>query len=343
MGANYEVGMAELKLSERKQRILRALVDSYIINPEPISSNEIKNKYLPDVSSATIRNEMLALEEMGYLQQPHVSAGRVPSTKAYRYYVDNVLTESGIKPNFDDIRAHFNVGIGEVEEVMKNTAKVISDLTNYTSIVIYGGVGEILLKEIKLVDIGENSALVVIITDRGVIRDKVIDMPDNLSANYFVTANEMLNDIFAGKRLSEIIKHDELINSEIEEFKLLFEEVMSMLENYKDVNEGRVYLDGTEKIFDYKEYENIDNVKNFLSVINTKDKLNELVGNDDFEFSVKIGKDESGEENIAVVSAKCVIGGKEIARAGVIGPERMDYKKVIGVLQNIVSIIEKKE
>lgn len=335
--------MSDIKLTERKQRILRALVDSYIISAEPISSGEIKEKYLPEVSSATIRSELMALEEMGFLVQPHISAGRIPSAKAYKYYVSNLTNEENAEFDIDELKRHFDAKLGEVEQVLQNTAKVISDMTNYTSVVIIGGVNEVVLKEIKLVDIGDDSALVIIITDRGVIKDKIIELPADLGENYFIAANDMLNDIFAGKSVGEIVTAQDAIDKEIGEFHELFEEVLTMLDQYKANNEGRVFLEGTEKIFSHKEYENIDNVKNFLSVINTKERLNELVAFDDIEFSVKIGADDAGEDNMAVVSAKCVIGGKEIARAGVIGPERMDYKKVISVLHNIVSIIEDKD
>lgn len=335
--------MNEIRLTERKQRILRALVDTYIIGAVPISSGEIKEKYLPEVSSATIRSELITLEEMGFLVQPHVSAGRIPSTKAYRYYVDNVLTQEPNDVGLEELRKHFNSKLSEVEQVLQDTAKVISDLTNYTSVVVFGGVSDVLLKEVKLVDIGEDSALVIIITDRGIIKDRIIDLPKGLKTNYFIAANEMLNDMFGNKRLGDIVASNGVIEDEISEFQSLFDEVLSMLNQYRESNEGKVLLEGTDKIFSHKEYENVDNIKNFLSVINTKERLNELVAVDDIEISVKIGRDDAVHDNMAVVSAKCVIEGKEVAHAAVIGPERMDYKKVISVLHNIVSIIEDKE
>lgn len=333
--------MSGAKLSERKQKILKALIDNYIETAEPISSTQIKNSCLPEVSSATIRSELVTLEELGYLNQPHISAGRVPSTKAYRYYVDNLMSNAEMEKEIDYVAKNFNENFGEVEEVIRSTAKVISDVTNYTSMIVLGGVEKIQLKEIKLVDIGDNTALVIIITDSGILKDKMIDLPDNLGSKYFVSANNILNDIFAGKTVGDITNSTDLVTDELEDYRAVFDEIIGMISSYRNKEEGKIFLEGTDKIFEYKEYENIDNVKNFLSVINTKEKIHQLIEqDDDIEISIKIGKDESGQENMAIVTAKCVIAGREVGHAAVIGPERMDYKKVISVLGGVTKAIE---
>ncbi len=331
-----------MKISERKQKILKSLIDNYIATCEPISSSQIKQDCLPDVSSATIRSEMVALEEMGYLVQPHKSAGRVPSSRAYRYYVDNLIDQTEIDRQMDGFSEYFEGNFSDVEQVVKSTAKVISDITNYTSIVVMGGVDNITLKDIKLVDIGDDSALLVIITDSGLLKDKIIDIPQNMKSKFFAQANDMLVSMFAGRTVKEITDNGNIIvESTISEYKVLFNEVLEMLRNYKQREESKMFMEGTDKIFKYKEFEDVGNVKNFLSVINTGEKLHNLINEDDVEISIKIGKDENAEENMAVVTAKCVIAGKEIGHAVVIGPERMDYKKVLGVLGGVTKAIEK--
>lgn len=331
-----------MKISERKQKILKSLIDNYITTCEPISSSQIKQDCLPDVSSATIRSEMVALEEMGYLVQPHKSAGRVPSSRAYRYYVDNLIDQTEIDRQMDGFSEYFEGNFSDVEQVVKSTAKVISDITNYTSIVVMGGVDNITLKDIKLVDIGDDSALLVIITDSGLLKDKIIDIPQNMKSKFFAQANDMLVSMFAGRTVKEITDNGNIIvDSTISEYKALFNEVLEMLRNYKQREESKMFMEGTDKIFKYKEFEDVGNVKNFLSVINTGEKLHNLINEDDVEISIKIGKDENAEENMAVVTAKCVIAGKEIGHAVVIGPERMDYKKVLGVLGGVTKAIEK--
>ena len=331
-----------MKISERKQKILKSLIDNYITTCEPISSSQIKQDCLPDVSSATIRSEMVALEEMGYLVQPHKSAGRVPSSRAYRYYVDNLIDQTEIDRQMDGFSEYFEGNFSDVEQVVKSTAKVISDITNYTSIVVMGGVDNITLKDIKLVDIGDDSALLVIITDSGLLKDKIIDIPQNMKSKFFAQANDMLVSMFAGRTVKEITDNGNIIvDSTISEYKALFNEVLEMLRNYKQREESKMFMEGTDIIFKYKLFEDVGIVKNFLSVINTGEKLHNLINEDDVEISIKIGKDENAEENMAVVTAKCVIAGKEIGHAVVIGPERMDYKKVLGVLGGVTKAIEK--
>lgn len=331
-----------MKISERKQKILKSLIDNYITTCEPISSSHIKEVCLPEVSSATIRSEMVALEEMGYLVQPHKSAGRIPSSKAYRYYVDNLIDKNDIENQIDKFKNYFDNNFKDVEQIIKNTAKVISDVTNYTSIMVMGGVDNIQLKDIKLIDIGNDSALIVIITDSGVLKDKIIDVPKDMNGRSFISANDMLTDMFVGKTVKEITdKSSEIVEQTLEEYKDLFKEVLDMLKNYKTTRENKMFLEGTDKIFEYKEFEDVGNVKNFLSVINTQDKLHELIGqDDDIEISIKIGKDENAEDNMAIVTAKCIIAGEEIGHAVVIGPERMDYQKVLGVLGGVTKAIE---
>lgn len=334
--------MGDLKLSDRKQKILRALVDNYIQNPSPVSSSEIREKYLPEVSSATIRSELGALEELGYLVQPHVSAGRIPSPLAYRYYVDTLERNMDGECDTDNLREHFGARINEMEEVIKSTARILSDVTNYTSVIILGSVEKVIVREVKLVDIGGNNALVIIITDSGILKDKMIEIPKEMTAKIFCAANSMLNDMFAGKSVKEII-NDDLIQCELEELRELVDEVIDMVSQYKESHQGKVYLEGTDKIFEYKEYENIDNVKNFLSIVNTKESITQLMDSgEDIEMSIKIGKAEGSGDNMAIVSARCFIGGREVGHAGVIGPERMDYKKVISVLKGMSNILNNK-
>ena len=211
----------------------------------------------------------------------------------------------------------------------------------FRSIMVMGGVDNILLKDIKLVDIGNDSALLVIITDNGLLKDKIIDIPQNMQGKFFAQANDMLVDMFAGKTVKEVTENKNIIDAAIGEYKALFDEVMNILINYKQNSVNKMYMEGTDKIFDYKEFEDVGNVKNFLSVINTGEKLHNLINEDDVEISIKIGKDENAEDNMAVVTAKCVIAGREVGHAMVIGPERMDYQKVLGVLGGVTKAIEK--
>ena len=323
------------RLSDRKKRVLQALVDSYISDPQPISSSAIQAKYMPEVSSATIRSELATLEELGYLVQPHVSSGRVPSSKAYRFYVDSML-EEGCQ-DVAELENRFDSNFRTVEELVKNTAKVVSDATNYTSLMVFTGTDKVVVKEVRLVDLLDGTALVIIITDSGVLKDKMVSIPADAEGGYVEIANKLLNATFAGKNLAEIQHYEEPMEQTFRAYKDLFRQVLEMIEEYRTTRDSQLYLEGEDKIFEYPEAKDVDNVRSFVSIISKKEKLHDLVkGDGDVEFDVKIGGEESEDlRNMALVTAKYTIGGKEVGHVGVIGPQRMDYKKVMSVLHRL--------
>lgn len=332
------------RLSDRKKKVLGALVDSYITDAEPISSSAIKNKYMPDVSSATIRSELATLEELGYLVQPHVSSGRVPSAKAYRFYVDCLLSECG-DMDVDGLDETLKRRMSSVEELVRETAKTVSDVTNYTSLMVLSGADSLTVKEVKLVDLYDDSALVLVITDAGVIKDKTVAVPKDADGNYIELANRILNATFAGKSLAEIGSSAPVLEENIEGMKALVDEVIRLLTEYKRARESELYLEGADKIFQYPEARDVDNVRSFVSIISKKEKLHDLVAGDgDLEIDVKIGEQASEDlKHMALVTARYSVDGKEIGHVGVIGPERMDYKKVMSVLRQLVRAFDKKD
>lgn len=322
-------------LSERKQKILKAVVDEYINSASPISSGEIKSKHFDDISSATIRNELSALEEMGYLIQPHTSAGRIPSKKAYNLYVDNFLERQPLKrEEIAFIENSFKQRFNEIEDIVRRTAKVISDVTNYTSVIVLKNINKVVLKEIKLIELDEHTVLVVIITDSGIIRDKVITVDEKVDANYIKDANAMVNKIFSGKTVNQVKNPEKLIFEGLNEFRELYERIIAILESYAEQGDDGVFMEGQSKFLEYPDHD-LSTTKDFLAVMDTKERLAQVIDdNTDIEFSVKIGKDEKGGiEKCAIVTAKYKLNGKEIGHAGVIGPERMDYSKVMSVLK----------
>lgn len=332
------------RLSDRKKKVLGALVDSYITDAEPISSSAIKNKYMPDVSSATIRSELATLEELGYLVQPHVSSGRVPSAKAYRFYVDCLLSECG-DTDVDGLDETLKRRMSSVEELVRETAKTVSDVTNYTSLMVLSGADSLTVKEVKLVDLYDDSALVLVITDAGVIKDKTVAVPKDADGNYIELANRILNATFAGKSLAEIGSSAPVLEENIEGMKALVDEVIRLLAEYKRARESELYLEGADKIFQYPEARDVDNVRSFVSIISKKEKLHDLVAGDgDLEIDVKIGEQASEDlKHMALVTARYSVDGREIGHVGVIGPERMDYKKVMSVLRQLVRAFDKKD
>ena len=329
-------------LSERRKKILNALVDSYISDAEPISSAAIKDKYMPDVSTATIRSELATLEEMGYLNQPHVSAGRVPSSKAYKFYVDNILANES-QMDLQQVKSVLATKYASIKEIVKDSAKIVSDVTNYTSMLMISSTDNILVNDVKVIDMYDGTALVLIVTNNGSIKDKTIKLPETNISNYIEVANGLLYRTFAGKRLVEIVHSHNVIDAQLRDFEQLFEQVLNMIIDYKNARESQIQIEGKDKIFNYPEYNDVANVKNFLSIVNDQEKLHEIVNDKDgsIEFSVKIGREDDETLNdMAIVSAKYKFSGEEVGQLGVIGPQRMDYKKVLSVLKEIGTLFE---
>ena len=329
-------------LSERRMKILNALVDSYISDAEPISSAAIKDKYMPDVSTATIRSELATLEEMGYLNQPHISAGRVPSSKAYKFYVDNILANES-QMDLQQIKSVLATKYASIKEIVKDSAKIVSDVTNYTSMLMISSTDNILVNDVKVIDMYDGTALVLIVTNNGSIKDKTIKLPETNISNYIEVANGLLYRTFAGKKLVEIVHSHNVIDAQLKDFEQLFEQVLNMIIDYKNARESQIQIEGKDKIFNYPEYNDVNNVKNFLSIVNDQEKLHEIVNDKDgsIEFSVKIGReDDETLSDMAIVSAKYKFSGEEVGQLGVIGPQRMDYKKVLSVLKEIGTLFE---
>lgn len=336
-------------LSERKRKILLAVVEDYIQDGAPVSSKDIQEKYLPDCSSATIRNELSALESMGYLVQPHVSSGRVPSEKAFRLYVDELMETEPLTGAetalIDRYFESYTDRMGSVEGVVANVAKLISDITNYTSVAVKSFEKSENIKSITVLPISEDNALVVIVTDAQVLKDNVIHT-ENLDMQNAGKASEWLNRMFAGKSLEELKNRQgpmEIVAKEFRSFRSLYEQVLNLIVRLADHRENAVFTEGRAKIFDYPEYSDIDRAKHFLTSLEDNNGLAEAVSQtrEGIDFSIKIGEETGIEDGCSIVSARLSVNEKTLGSAGVIGPVRMNYRKVIKVLEHINTLVAK--
>lgn len=324
-------------LSERKMMILKSIIDDYILTGIPVGSRSLSKKPDLDFSPATIRNEMADLEEMGYLDKPHTSAGRMPSDIAYRLYVDRLMNINQItNQEASSIRSYFNMKMNEMEQVIDLTAKVLSDLTHHISLVGAPQLDTIKIKRIQLVKLTENRALLVIVTDSGIIKDTVLAVAGGIDDDYLNMLSNVLTQNAAEKTLVEatrIIR--EVCCSEIGEHKALMDEIFSAIEGSERKD---VVLGGVKNILDYPEYSDTKKARELLQLLETKDMLYDMLDmTGDLEFSIKIGSENLYEEfkNMSVVTATYRVGGNKIGSFGIIGPTRMDYGKVISVLNYV--------
>jgi heat-inducible transcriptional repressor len=317
--------------------ILKSIIDDYILTGIPVGSRSLSKKPDLDFSPATIRNEMADLEEMGYLDKPHTSAGRMPSDIAYRLYVDRLMNINQItNQEASSIRSYFNMKMNEMEQVIDLTAKVLSDLTHHISLVGAPQLDTIKIKRIQLVKLTENRALLVIVTDSGIIKDTVLAVAGGIDDDYLNMLSNVLTQNAAEKTLVEatrIIR--EVCCSEIGEHKALMDEIFSAIEGSERKD---VVLGGVKNILDYPEYSDTKKARELLQLLETKDMLYDMLDmTGDLEFSIKIGSENLYEEfkNMSVVTATYRVGGNKIGSFGIIGPTRMDYGKVISVLNYV--------
>lgn len=332
-------------LSQRKKKILCAVVDEYIDKAAPISSKDIQQQYLSECSSATIRNELSALESMGYLIQPHVSAGRVPSEKAFRFYVNELLCDNDLTTReVEIIDKYFNRKLGSLEDVIVAVTRLISEITNYTAVVVKEDMSDT-ITAIKLLDLSNGKMLVVIVTDARVLKDGMLDIPDEFTEQMIVQAERWLNKLFVGKHVSEFINFTypyTLVNDEFAQFNALFKKIIDVLRKQSLRNGMEISTFGERKTLQHSEYADAARAQSFLAEMENKDKLAEMFtydGGETGSVTVKIGVPDNAPEGCSVVSTRVSLGEKVSGSIGVIGPVRMNYKKVLAVLDRICDII----
>lgn len=330
-----------MMLDDRKLKILQAIIQSYITSAEPIGSRTISKRFDLGISSATIRNEMSDLEDLGYLVQPHTSAGRIPSDKGYRLYVNRILQSSNIGFILrHDLKIKFLEEIGEVEQLIYNAAKILSKVTNYTSLAITPQIKKSQLKHIQLVPIDDTKILVVIVTNAGIVKNTVLRTDSSISSDHLNIISNYLNDRLKDCNIGEIDHRllDKLI-SEMHEFKKSILDIIPILmHTLDDTDEIGVFLNGVTKIFDFPEYNDVEKARNFISFVENKPNILEMMlGEGQNDIDITIGNENNYEEikNCSVITATYSLNGKTIGKIGVIGPTRMDYSNVISVVRSL--------
>lgn len=330
-----------MAISGRKEKIIQAVVDRYIVSCEPISSAEIKENYLPELSSATIRNELAALEEMGYLAQPHTSAGRVPTAEAYRLYVDKLMPRRKLsKSELKVINSYFDHKITEIDEILRSTAKVISEITHLTSVAVIPDLNSAVVDSVKIVKLTDHTALIIIVTNMGVLKDATVEVAEELDDNYFTVAGNFITTSFRGRSIGEILAPDAMLAEIRSEYETLFAAIIRIIRDYiENGGVGDIVLEGSTKILEQPEYANLEKARAMLEMLEAKKRLAPMLRSpENVNLNIRIGRDNEiadGLPECAIVTANYSVNGVALGQAGVIGPIRMDYSKVVSVLDYI--------
>jgi len=324
-------------LSERQKMILAAIVDDYIRSAEPVGSRSISKRGDVGYSAATIRNEMSDLEELGFLEQPHTSAGRIPSNKGYRYYVDHLLSPGTLTATEKEyIKSFFESKIQEVESVVQQAATILSSLTNYTAIVLGPETYKTTLASLQLIPLNDRSAVTIIVTNTGHVENRTVTIPEGVPMNEIEKFVNLMNAKLKGEPLYRLRSkmYTELI-SELSRHVASYEELLAMVESVLQNDESdRLYLGGATKMLTQPEFKDVDKVKTILDLFDQTQTLLSMFASTPSGIQVRIGGENSLEaiNNCSVITASYAIDGQPVGTIGILGPTRMDYRKVIAVL-----------
>lgn len=331
-------------LSERKKRILSAVVVNYIQTAEPVGSRTVARSYRIGLSSATIRNEMADLEEMDYLEQPHTSAGRIPSQKGYRYYVDHLM-DPGELSDDEELAISRSFGLEkmrEIEQIIVSAARVLSTITNQTSLIMGPQFKKSTFRQMRILPLDVDRGLVVLITDTGFIKNKVIDLNHALSPAELHQVVSYLNQKLFGLSIDQVTSSliNELKRDLFRRLEILEQAFILLEESLKEEQQVRVFLGGTSNILNQPEFKNVEKIRRMLSLFEQEPLLFKILESTLGEEGVviNIGKENLFEDiqECTLITAAYKINERTLGTVGVLGPTRMNYGRVTGVLRCLV-------
>lgn len=338
-----------LELDDRKVTILKAIIKTYLETGEPVGSRTISKYSDLKLSSATIRNEMSDLEDMGYIVQPHTSAGRIPSDKGYRFYVDQIeLEKDNEVMEFKEMMVQ---KVDKLELVLRRMAQVLASNTNYAAMISGPSYHKTKLKFIQLSKMEERKLLVVVVVEGNIIKNTMIDISDNLTDEELLNLNILLNSSLNGLTIEEInldviskLKVDAGVHREVVEL-VLNEVAEAIRAGGEDL---QIYTSGATNIFKYPELSEGDKASRLIGTLEHQEVLQEFVSevnansDGDSGIQVYIG-DETPVQSMkdcSVVTANYDLGGGLRGTIGIIGPKRMDYEKVLRTMQNLMNQLD---
>ncbi|WP_096188341.1 heat-inducible transcriptional repressor HrcA [Evansella halocellulosilytica] len=333
-------------LTERQLLILNAIIDDYITNAEPVGSRSVSKREDINYSPATIRNEMSDLEELGFLEKPHSSAGRIPSQKGYRYYVDHLLSPKKLsKKEIVNIQSAFKEQYNELEEMIRESAKIVSSLTSYTSIVLGPEVFESTLQRIQIVPIGADTAVAIIVTDTGHVENQTVSLPIDLDVTELEKVVNILNEKLRG---TPIIHLRQKLTSEVrnvlQQYIHQFDEMMSMLnETFASHQNEKVFYGGKTNILTQPEFHDVDRVRRLFNLFEEDALISKLFRTEEQGITIKIGEENRFEpfDQCTIITASYSIDGNHMGTVGILGPTRMEYPRVVSILDYISKDLSK--
>ena len=339
-----------MELDDRKITILKAIIKTYLETGEPVGSRTISKFTDLKLSSATIRNEMSDLEEMGYILQPHTSAGRIPSDKGYRFYVDQIMQEK--QQEVTEVKELMIQRVDRVELVLKRLAQMLAANTNYAAMISGPQYHRNKLKFIQLSQMDEHKLLVVVVVEGNLVKNTMLDVPSAISQEELLNLNILLNSALNGLSLEEInLDVITRLKERAGSYSQIVDQVLTQvaIAIRADEDDLQIYTIGATNIFKYPELSDGEKASQLISTLEQKDKLRELIDdvnesdeNRENGIQVYIGNETPLQtmKDCSVVTANYELGEGIRGTIGIIGPKRMDYERVLGTLKNLMKQLD---
>ncbi|TYR82355.1 heat-inducible transcriptional repressor HrcA [Priestia megaterium] len=324
-------------LTDRQLLILQVIIDDFIQSAQPVGSRTLSKKDEINFSSATIRNEMSDLEELGFIEKTHTSSGRVPSEKGYRYYVDHLLSPQLLtKKDVSTVRSLFAERIVELEQLVQKSAQILSDLTSLTSIVLGPKAVNHKLKQLQILLLSDESAVAIIVTDTGHVESRTITLPSKIGASEIEKMVNILNDKLIGVRITDL--HDKMYKEVAMLLKAHiqgYEQTMTILNDVLKLNtNGKLVIGGKTNMFSQPEFHNIDKIRGLFNIIEHEKEFYQLLRPNKAGIHVKIGRENEVNEmaDCSLITATYAFGEEQLGTIAILGPTRMEYARVISLL-----------
>lgn len=333
-----------MDLDARKRRVMQAVVEAYILSAQPVGSRTLARDYDLGVSPATIRNEMSDLEGLGYLEQPHTSAGRIPSDQGYRFYVDelvNISTPSDRQ--IERMRHMLQRRVSAVESVLQTAGRLLAEITDCLAVVASPYTEESTINTVDIVPLRGGRAMLVVVTNEGFVHNQMIDIPQDMEGDAARRVSRALSQYFRGQRVSEIVTGRRLyqLRSELRYCRRLLDVAIEAL-SAQESSETDYHLEGAVNIMKQPEFQDVRLAQKVLSALSEQSVVRSLFGSFPREgMFVLIGRENIYEDiwDCSLVSAVYYIGDRPAGRLGVLGPRRMQYGKVLGVVEVVTDAV----
>ena len=330
-----------MDLSDRQLQILQAIITDYVENAEPVGSRSIAKKYDLGVSPATIRNEMSDLEEMGYLTHPHTSAGRVPSDKAYRLYVNNLMKKKNLSPKDKRlINERLSASRDEFDATIRHAAELLSEITHLASFAMTPATNTETISFIRLLPVDERTIILMIVGESGNVTNTTMRLKVPYTQESLELLSKNMTVTYKGRTLDDVIKSHiiEDVGTDIEALSSLENSVMpGFLRTLEDMLNVNLYMEGMMNIFNLPEYSSIDRARDFMQLFAQKDWFTEKMLQRGEGVVVTIGEENDAMKDCTLITATYHVDGKLVGKIGVIGPTRMKYDEITSIMEYLTN------